>query len=142
MQENIRGSGEDSSPACCSRHVSIFSFDVPAQLVSCYKKNSEKNVLSYNIITHPPDPLPPTIIQWCVVLSRSAIGVLVIVIAAIVVAPLTAMSFPASTVALPQSSMTNCRRCCHRERLYVQLCSVYAHFICGRNVFCNLLKPM
>ena len=25
------------------------------------------------------------------------------------------------------------------ERLYAQLCSVYARFICGGNVFCNLL---
>jgi hypothetical protein len=23
MQENIRGGGEDSSPACCSHHISL-----------------------------------------------------------------------------------------------------------------------
>ena len=40
----------------------------------------QKTVLSYNIITHPPDPLPPTIVQWCIVLSRSAIGVVVVVL--------------------------------------------------------------
>jgi hypothetical protein len=30
-------------------------------------------------------------------------------------------------------------RCGMIESLYVQLCSVYARFICGGNVFCNLL---
>ena len=56
-------------------------------------------LLSFNIVTHPPDPLPPTIVQWCVVLSRSAIGVVVVGIAATVVA--AAAVAPSSPAAPP-----------------------------------------
>ena len=43
MQENIRGGGEDSSPACCSRRVSltvdtkIFTFVLTTQLVKLWR---------------------------------------------------------------------------------------------------------
>ena len=60
-------------------------------------------------LTHPPDPLTPTIgVQWCVLLSRSAIGAVGVVIAArIGAAAAVALLSPA---ALPDQRLL-CRRC-------------------------------
>ncbi len=51
------------------------------------------------MVTRPPDPLPPTMDQWCVILSRSVIGGVVVVIPAAVgavaaVAPLSPTAPP------------------------------------------------
>ena len=60
-------------------------------------------------LTHPPDPLPPTIgVQWCVLLSRSAIGVVGVVIAARIVA--AAAVAPLSPAALPDRRLLRRRR--------------------------------
>jgi len=61
--------------------------------------------------THPPDPLPPTIVQWCIVLSRSAIGVVVVVIVAMVVAA-AAVTPSFLPTAPPNRQLLCCRRHC------------------------------
>ncbi len=43
------------------------------------KTQQKKCVILHH--THPPDPLPLTIVQWCIILSHSSIGVVFVVIA-------------------------------------------------------------
>ena len=71
------------------------------------KDLAETNVLHILHHTHPPDPLPLTIVQWCVILSRSAISIVVVVIMAMVVA--TAAVAPSSPAA-PPDRWLHCRR--------------------------------
>jgi len=68
-------------------------------------------LLSYNIVTHPPDSLPPTIVQWCIVLSRSTICVVIVGIAATVV---TAAAVALSSPAAPPDRQLH-RRCHHHS---------------------------
>ena len=72
------------------------------------KRLSRKKDVILIIITHPPDPLPLTIIQWCVVLSCSVIGVVVIVIVATVIA--AAAVAPSLPAALPNRWLLRRRR--------------------------------
>ena len=61
-------------------------------------------------LTHPPDPLTPTIgVQWCVLLSRSAIGIVGVVIAARIVAA-------AAVTLLSPAALPDQRLLCHRRR--------------------------
>jgi len=49
------------------------------------------------------------------------------------------MSYLAKKKSLTKRAYTDHKFYKTVERLYAQLCSVYARFICGGNVFCNLL---
>ena len=67
------------------------------------------------MVTHPPDPLPPTMDQWCVILSRSLIGGVVKVIPAAVVAA-------AAVAQLLSATPPDWRLLCRRHRCSLPPC--------------------
>ena len=73
-------------PASIQKYYCVYDCILYREYLPIKKDLAKKKCVILYIVTHPPDSLPPTILQWCVVLSRSTIGIVILVIAATVVA--------------------------------------------------------